>query len=94
MLLPSLSLLPTSGKPARLLSWSQERLHSGHTTQQLQVLEADPSNRVRADIIGESRDAGTELCQCEKGIPLQFPPHFGLSDVCDFVVLKIQKRTF
>ena len=40
MLLPPMSLLPTPGKPAQHLSWSQERLQSGHTTRQLQVLEA------------------------------------------------------
>ena len=40
MLLPPVSSFLTPGKPAQLLSWSQKRLQSRHTTQQLQVLEA------------------------------------------------------
>ena len=40
MLLPPVSSFPTPGKPAQLLSWSQERLQSRHTTWQIQVLEA------------------------------------------------------
>ena len=35
-----MSLFPTLGKLVQLLSWSQERLQSRHTTQLLQVLEA------------------------------------------------------
>ena len=37
---PPVSSFPTPGKPAQLLSWSQERLQSRHMTRQLQVLEA------------------------------------------------------
>ena len=39
-LFPPVSSIPTLGKLVQLLSWSQERLQSRHTTQQLQVLEA------------------------------------------------------
>ena len=40
MLLHPVSSILTPGRQAQLLSWSQKRLQSRHTTQQLQVLEA------------------------------------------------------
>ena len=96
MLLPPVSSFPTPGKPAQLLSWSQERLQSRHTTQLLQVLEATQAMAPSpaAVIVPDSLAFITQSKKVDLGIlkdswiVLDFTPFLSIVRAATFVLLE------
>ena len=96
-LLPPVSSFPTPGKPAQLLSWSQERLQSRHTTQLLQVLEETQAMAPSpaAVIVPDSLAFFTQSKKVDLGIlkdswiVLDFTPFLSIVRAATFVLFEI-----